>query len=102
MYFTFTLNRDGAEKKWFVAIPNFNCFGSHFQVRIESHSGIRVIFGKLEKKYFVCIPEMSVGCELLNLWDEESNSQILEELIGEVDGISVAKSLSIMQKYYGL
>lgn len=63
-------------------------------MRIESRSGINVILGKTAYGNFACIPDFNAGCHLSNLKDRFWNAERLCEVIGKIDGITVAYALS--------
>jgi hypothetical protein len=65
--------------------------GSHYEIKIESRSGITVIVGKSEYGNFACIPDWSAGCYLSSLRDTFWNQERLIDAIGTVDGITVLK-----------
>ncbi len=91
---------DGIER-WEGIIPRFVNHGSHFEIRIESRSGIMVVFGKTSQGGFACMPDFGTGCHLSNLKDQFWNTEKLTSVLGEVDGITVAQALyALADKLY--
>lgn len=84
---------DGMET-WEGNITSINKYGSHYEMRIESRSGISVIFGKTAYGNFACIPDFNAGCHLSNLKDRFWNAERLCEVMGKIDGFTVAYALS--------
>ena len=80
-------------ERWSGIIPGIIQHGSHYEIRIESRSGIMVVFGKTTRGGFACMPDFGVGCHLVNLKDIFWNSEKLTAVLGEVDGITVASAL---------
>ena len=62
-------------------------------MRIDSRSGILVIFGRTTQGGFACMPDFGAGCHLVNLKDRFWNTEKLTEVLGKVDGITVAEAL---------
>lgn len=85
---------EGGTETWEGCIASFSKYGSHYEMRIESRSGIRVIFGKTTCGNFACIPDFNAGCHLSNLKDRFWNAEKLCEAIGTVDGLTVAYALA--------
>lgn len=83
---------DGTEK-WSGLIVNLTGYGSYYEMRIESRSGIMVIFGETRLGYFACIPDWNAGCHLAHPSDLFWNIEQLTRVLGEVDGITVAYAL---------
>jgi len=81
------------QETWDGRITYFKNYGSHYEMRIESRSGILVLFGKTIMGYFACVPDWDAGCHLANLKDAHWNSEHLIRVLGEIDGITVARAL---------
>ncbi|MGV8145344.1 MAG: hypothetical protein ACLKAK_00015 [Alkaliphilus sp.] len=62
----------------------------HCEIKIESRSGITVLFGRESSSGFACIPDFGAGCHLVELKNKFWNTERLIRTIGEVDGITVA------------
>jgi len=90
------MKTDGGIERWKGNIPGFVNYGSHFEVRIESRSGIMVLFGKTSQGGFACMPDYDTGCHLSNLKDKYWNTERLTTVLGEVDGITVAQALYVL------
>lgn len=84
---------DGIET-WEGRIASLNKYGSHYEMRIESRSGISVIFGKTICGNFACIPDFNAGCHLSDLKDRFWNAERLCEVMGRIDGLTVAYALA--------
>lgn len=80
-------------ERWKGRITEFKNHGSHYEIRIESRSGILVIFGKTRQGGFACMPDFGAGCYLASLKDKFWNTEKLSEVLGKVDGITVAEAL---------
>jgi hypothetical protein len=71
----------------------FKKYGSHYEFLIQSRSSIMVIFGKTSRGYFACMPDFNVGCHLVDLNDKFWNAEILTNVLGVADGVTVATAL---------
>jgi hypothetical protein len=80
-------------ERWKGIIRGFRKYASHYEFRIESRSGITVIFGKTLYGGFACMPDFGAGCHLSTLNDKYWNTEKLTEVLGEIDGITVASAL---------
>ena len=98
MTFTCSFINDNKLEKWSGKIVVLEDFGSHYQMRIESRSGITVIFGKSTYGNFACMPDFGVGCHLATFDDEFYNTEKLTRVLNPVDGITIAKALSVLFK----
>lgn len=88
------IRKDGRKtERWSGIIPGIIKHGSHHEIRIESRSGIMVLFVKITRGGFACKPDFGVGCHLVDLKDIFWNTEKLTAVLGEVDGITVAKAL---------
>jgi hypothetical protein len=81
---------------WKGFVRRFLNYGSHLEIRIESRSGIMVIFGKTSQGGFACMPDYNTGCHLSNFKDIFWNTERLTAVLGKVDGITVAKALYVL------
>lgn len=86
---------------WTGKINALKNYGSHYEMKIESRSGITVVFGKTSLGNFACIPDFKAGCHLAELNNEFYNSEKLISTMKTVDAITVAKSLKIVTKKIG-
>ncbi len=95
MSITFDCKRKTSNKieRWSGTIRMFIKHGSHFEIRIESRSGISVIFGRTSQGGFTCMPDYETGCHISNFKDKFYNTEKLTAVLGEVDGITVAQAL---------
>ena len=80
-------------KYWTGRIKEFENHGTHYEIRIDSRSGILVIVGKSTGGAFACIPDFRAGCHLANPRDKFWNTEKLTEVLGKVDGITVANAI---------
>jgi hypothetical protein len=83
-------------EKWVGKITNFNCHGTHYEMRIESRSSILVLFGKTKLGAFACMPDFNAGCHLANPKDIFWNTEKLVRVLGKIDGITVACALNAL------
>ena len=79
--------------RWKGIIPKITDHGSHFEIRIESRSGIMVVFGRTSQGGFACMPDHDTGCHLRDYKNRFWNTERLTAVLGEVDGITVAEAL---------
>jgi hypothetical protein len=85
-------SKHGSEK-WLGKITNFKNYGTHYEIQIESRSGIMVLFGKTTRGAFACMPDFGAGCHMVNPRDLFWNTEQLVRVLGKVDGITVASAL---------
>ena len=78
---------------WGGYISAFKNYGTHCEFKIQSRSGIMVIFGRTSQGYFACMPDFGVGCHLSELNDVFWNTERLAAVLGIVDGVTVAQAL---------
>lgn len=86
------------QKQWSGEIVKEHNYGSHYEIRIESRSGLTVLFGKTSVGNFACLPDFKAGCHLAELENEFYNTEKLINVINPVDGITVAKGLKTFAK----
>lgn len=87
---------------WTGIIPRIVPYGNHYEIRIESRSSIVLIFGKGIRYGFACMPEHGVGCYIAGLRDKYWNMESLVNVVGEVDGITVAEALYALRNVINL
>lgn len=95
-------NTDGKNEKWAGRITSFKDYGSHYEIRIESRSSILVLFGKTTQGAFACMPDFGAGCHMIDPKNLFWNTEKLVNVLGKVDGITVAcaiKALADKIKY---
>ena len=88
--------------KWSGNITKLINYGTHYEMRIESRSGITVLFGQTSMGNFACMPDFGAGCHLAEFDNEFYNTEKLTNVINPVDGITVAKGLKTFAKYYNM
>ena len=81
------------KEKWNGKIRILKKYGEHYEMIIESRSSIMVVFGETSLGRFACMPDFSVGCHLAHLKDKFWNTEQLSNVLGRVDGITVATAL---------
>lgn len=86
-------NKRATPEKWKGKIIRINRYGSHYEIQIDSRSGIMVVYGRTSHGGFACMPDFRVGCHLVNLKDRFWNDEQLTEILGYVDGITVSTAL---------
>lgn len=77
-------------ESWNGRISSIKEYGSHYEIKIESRSGIVVLFGKTSQGGFACMPDFDAGCHLVDLKDKFWNTERLTKALGQIDGITVA------------
>lgn len=78
------------KRKWPATITDFIDYGSHYEMRIESLSGITALFGKTSLGTFVCLPDFRVGCHLAKLNNENYTIDKLSGVINLTDATTIA------------
>lgn len=96
MTFTCNLKEGSNLEKWTGKIISLEDFGSHYQMRIESRSGITVLFGKTSFGNFACMPDFNAGCHLASFNDEFYNTEKLISVLNPIDGVTVARALYVL------
>jgi hypothetical protein len=83
----------GKNERWEGSITNYIRYESHCEITIQSRSSIMVLFGNTSRGGFACMPDFGAGCHLTDLKDIFWNTEKLVEVLGKVDGITVATAL---------
>lgn len=96
MVFECINKRKNRNEKWLGKITSFISYGTHYEIRIESRSGILVLFGRTTEGAFACMPDFGAGCHLVNPRDLFWNTEKLVSVLGKVDGITVAYALQYL------
>jgi hypothetical protein len=78
---------------WTGKVRRLVNYGTHYELQIESRSSLLVLFGKTSQGGFACIPDFGVGCHLASPKDKFWNTERLIQVLGIVDGITVASAL---------
>ncbi len=84
------------DSKWSGNITKLINYGTHYEMRIESRSGITVLFGKTSMGNFACMPDFGAGCHLAELNNEFYSKGKLTNVINHVDAITIAKALNTL------
>jgi hypothetical protein len=87
---------------WNGLIYDIHNYGNHYELKIESRSNLTVIIGCTSSGNFACIPDFNVGCHLSNLRDKFWNMERLSQIIGDVDGTTIAFALHAAADYINL
>ncbi|HBH12096.1 MAG: hypothetical protein XD91_1778 [Clostridiales bacterium 38_11] len=82
-----------SKESWNGRIAYLKNYGTHYEMKIESRSGIWVIFGKTDHGGFACMPDFGAGCHLAHPADKFWNTEKFVQTLGKVDGITVASAL---------
>lgn len=94
MNFECSMETENGIEAWSGCIISLINHGSHYEMRIQSRSGIMVLFGETRLGYFACIPEWGAGCHLVHpsdiFWNTE---QLINAMDNKVDAITVACAL---------
>jgi len=94
----FSCKMKNSNQNWQGQITNLKNYGNYYEMRIESLSGITIIFGKCLLGNFVCIPDFKVGSYLAE-WDNQYyNSDKLIPIMNTVDAITVVQALKTISK----
>ncbi len=80
-------------QRWTGKVHTLINYGTHYELRIESRSSLLVLFGKTSQGGFACMPDFGAGCHLVNPRDKFWNTEKLIQVLGKVDGITVASAL---------
>lgn len=96
MIFTCEQITNEEKEEWQGEISKINKHNDCYEIFITSRSSIMVIFGSTSRGGFVCIPDFNVGCHLVDLKDRFWNREKLTEVLGYVDGITVASALYVI------
>jgi len=96
MIFECINQRKNRSEKWTGKIVGFKDYGTHYEIRIESRSGILVLFGRTAQGAFACMPDFGAGCHLVSPRDLFWNMEQLVRVLGKVDGITVAYALNAL------
>ena len=80
-------------ERWEGVITKITRYESHYEIKIESRSSIMVLFGETSRGGFACMPDFGAGCHLSDFKDKFWNTEKLTEVLGKVDGITVATAL---------
>lgn len=81
------------KENWNGKITSLKNYGSHYEIQIESRSGIMVMYGETSRGMFACMPDFKVGCHLVNLKDRFWNTEKLIRTLGQIDGKTVESAL---------
>lgn len=99
MQFECELKIENEIEKWTGRITRFTNHGSHYEILIESRSSILVLLGRTTTGGFACMPDFQVGCHIVGLDDIFWNTEKLINILGKIDGTTVANALhKIYQK----
>ncbi len=85
-------------EKWQGKIGSVYNHGSHYEMKIESRSGITILLGESNAGHFLSAPDFGAGCHLADLSDKFWNSEQLIRVLGPIDGITVAEALKLFSK----
>jgi hypothetical protein len=89
------------KKTWSGIISKYEKHGTHYEILIQSRSSILVVFSKSSRGYVACMPDFGAGCYLSTLNDIFWNTERLTQVLGVVDGITVASALLSLQNELG-
>ena len=94
MIFECTNQTKNKKETWAGRVTSIINYGSHYEIKIESRSGIMVLLGKTTLGNFACMPDFGAGCHLAELKDKFYSTEKLCDVIGKIDGITVACALA--------
>ena len=101
MLFNCTYQNKNKLEKWTGRITNLKNYGSHYEMNINSRSGIIVLFGKTSMGNFTCMPDFRAGCHLAEFDNVFYNNEKLSYCTNPIDGITIAKALEAFTKIKG-
>jgi hypothetical protein len=81
------------KETWTGIITSIINYGSHYEITIDSRSGILVLLGKTSMGNFACMPDFGAGCHLGTLDDKFYSTEKLSSVLGKIDAITVASAL---------
>lgn len=93
MKFQCTFKDNNETENWSGTIKSLTKYKSHYEINISSRSSILVLVGKTSLGAFACMPDFNAGCHLVNPKDIFWNTEKLVEVLGTVDGITVANAI---------
>lgn len=82
------------KETWTGRITSMINYGSHYEIKIVSRSSIMVLLGKTTLGNFACMPDFGAGCHLSELKDKFYSTEKLCDVMGKIDGITVACALA--------
>lgn len=88
--------------EWNGNIRNIKLQNNVYEFWIESKSSIMVVFGSTSRGGFACFPDFQVRCHLVSLKDKFWNTKKLVEILGKVDGTTVAAALTKLAENSGI
>jgi len=96
MEFNCSFKEDKEVESWTSSVREVHEHGSFFEIFISSRSSLRIIVGCGNWGNFVCVPDWNIGTHLSDFRDYFWNSEKLSDLLGKVDGITVATIIKEM------
>jgi hypothetical protein len=87
-----------ATENWHGKISKVISHGTCYEIFIVSRSSIMVMLGKSSRGLFVCMPDYGISCHLVDLKNKFWNIEKLKEVLGKVDGTTVATALFRLHK----
>lgn len=100
IHFTCSDRRLVPDETWDGWIEPLSSLGNAVtELKIQSRSGLYAIVGNTCFGHFICLPDWGVGTLLSDFTDLFFNKERLVELLGPVDGITVACALKAAHKY---
>ncbi len=91
--------KDSEGEKWAGRVTYFKEYGNHYEIHIESRSGLTVYFGRCRAGWFACIPDWDAGTSLGSLDDVFYNTEKLSGALNNyIDGLTIATALAALAK----
>lgn len=91
------LKEKGEKQRWTGHIVRYKYSEDILEMYIESRSSIHVIMGKSTLGNFILVPNFNAGCYLSRFNDLFWNSEKLSEIMGKVDGITIATAIQFIE-----
>lgn len=80
-------------ENWDGKITTIEIKNNYYEFWIISRTSFFTILGSTSRGNFICFPDFNLGCHLVNLKDKFWNREKLTEILGEIDGLTVASAL---------
>lgn len=81
-------------ERWKGRIKSLYKNADFYEFWIESRSSIHVMVGNNSRGGFACMPDFGAGCHIADFRDEFWNREKLVQVLGKIDGITVASALA--------
>lgn len=91
----------GHKSKWDGSWEVLSTEPSFHELRIKGRgSSFDVILGDCSSGYYLCIPEINVGCSLSYWSDVFWNTERITQVLAETDAVTIATALNHYGSYH--